>query len=389
MLLSASIREIRVQRFLRRAATLVAAFLLTLLNAAVAAPRMEFRVHEIRDEQQGGLVISRITVPVQWKVTSKVTWNYANVSLPVRAVARAESPDGSAWVEFFPYELFFWLEPVRAQTPLGGRNLGMIHVPNIQLGDAMQHFVLAPYRSKMPGFNVVGSRPVKGLSEAFGQKGDGGPAMATRIRYTLNGKPAEEDVYTMLGQGNRIPFTGPQGTWYESHRPLMWTHAVGATNGQLDALYPLLGYIATSVRTDPAWTAHYQKVMAQLQVEFNRYIARGYAQIQAAAQLSKTISANNDAMLASMQAQRQAQAQSDAARRAAANAPASRDGFSEYIRGVETMKDPYWGTSQQSYNQKHHWTDGHGNYRSSNDSTYNPNVGAGGGVTWQRMEPAR
>jgi hypothetical protein len=63
--------------------------------------------------------------------------------------------------------------------------------------------------------------------------------------------------------------------------------------------------------------------------------------------------------------------------------------FSEYLRGVQTMHDPYRGTSEQSYHQRHHWTDGHGNYRSSNDSGYNPNIGSGGGVTWQRMEPVR
>lgn len=362
------------------------------LGTAHSAPSLRFRAYEVHDEQQGGLVVSRIMVPEQWKVTSKVVWNYSDVSQPVRAWARAESPDGSAWVEFFPYEVFFWLEPVRAQVPLGGRNLGMIHAPNVQLNDAMKRFVLAPYRSKLPGFQVGASRPVNGLAQAFGQGGpntDRGSAMATRIHYTVNGQPAEEDVYAMLGQGNRIPYTGPQGTWYESHRPLMFAHAVGATNGQLDAMYPLLSYIATSVRVDPAWAAHSQKVVAYLSAEFNRNIARGYAQIQAAAALSKSISANNDAMLSSMQAQRQAQAQADSARRAAANAPSSRDGFSEYIRGVETMKDPYWGTSQQSYQQKYHWTDGQGNYRSSSESGFNPNVGAGGGPTWQRMEPAR
>jgi hypothetical protein len=363
--------------------------LLMTFSSANAAPDLRFRAYEVRDEQQGGLVVSRIMVPEQWKATSKVVWNYGDVSLPVHAWARVESPDGSAWVEFFPYEVFYWLEPVRAQVALGARNLGMIHVPNIQLNDAMKHFVLAPYRSKMPGFQAGASRPVNGLAQALGRNGESGPAMATRIRYMVNGKPADEDVYAMLGQGNRIPYTGPQGTWYESHRPLMFAHAVGATNGQLDAVYPLLSYIATSVKVDPAWSAHYQRVMAQLSAEFNRNIARGYAQIQAAAALSKSISANNDAMLSSMQAQRQAQAQSDAARRAAANAPSARDGFSEYIRGVETMKDPYWGTSQQSYNQKYHWTDGQGNYRSSNDSGFNPNVGAGGGATWQKMEPAR
>ena len=53
------------------------------------------------------------------------------------------------------------------------------------------------------------------------------------------------------------------------------------------------------------------------------------------------------------------------------------------------MKDPYWGTSRQSTQQKYHWTDGQGNYRSSGDPGFNPNVGSGGGTNWQRMESAR
>jgi hypothetical protein len=52
------------------------------------------------------------------------------------------------------------------------------------------------------------------------------------------------------------------------------------------------------------------------------------------------------------------------------------------------LKDPYWGESEQSSQPRYHWTDGAGNYRSSNDSTSNANIGAGGGPNWQRMDPA-
>jgi hypothetical protein len=71
-----------------------------------APPQMQFRVHPIVDQQQGGLVLGTITVPQSWKVTSRVEWKYADVSHPVRAMAPAEAPDGSAWVEYFPVEIF-------------------------------------------------------------------------------------------------------------------------------------------------------------------------------------------------------------------------------------------------------------------------------------------
>jgi hypothetical protein len=364
--------------------------LLAAAAAGAASPPFAFRIHEIRDEQQGGLVVARLTVPVQWRVTSSVRWTYGDVSLPARLGARAESPDGSAWVEFFPAEIFFWLEPVRSTAPVGGRSLGMIHAPNIGPADALRQFVIAPYRGRMPGLQVEPPRPAPGMAAAFPVAAQvNGQGVGTRVHYERNGRPFDEDVYAVFGEHQRIPYTGPQGTWYEHHRPLVLVHALGAPRGQLDAMRPLLSYIATSVQPDPAWQAHYRNVMSQIGAQFNAMLARGYAQIQAAGALSRSISANNDAMLASMQSQRQAQARADASRRAASQAAGSGNGFSEYIRGVETMKDPYWGTSQQSSMNSHHWTDGQGNYRSSNDPSFNPNIGGGSGPTWQRMEPAR
>ncbi len=378
-----------------RATVMSIAMLAAAASAALAtdpaAPRPQFRRAEIVDEQQG-LVMSTIMVPVDWKVTSKVTWTYGDVSHPVRATARAEAPDGSAWVEYFPIEIFFWLQPVPSTVKVGTRSLGMIHKPNIQLDEAMKSFVVAPYRGKKKDLQVLGSRPVNGLAQAFGASQLQGQAMATRLRYAVGAATADEDVYAMLGAGNQIPYTGPQGTWYESHRPLVLAHAVGATGGKLESLYPMLSYIATSVKMDPVWEQRRQQLVQQISEEFNKMIARGYQQIQAAAALSKAISANNDAMLAGMEARRAQQNAADQARRAAANAGGgggdSSSGFDDYIRGTERMKDPYWGESEHSYNEQYKWTDGQGNYRHSNDPGFDPNIGTGGGPNWQRMEPA-
>ncbi len=35
-------------------------------------------------------------------------------------MARAEAPDGSAWVEYFPIEIFYWLEPRNPNVGAGG-----------------------------------------------------------------------------------------------------------------------------------------------------------------------------------------------------------------------------------------------------------------------------
>jgi hypothetical protein len=354
---------------------------------------MQFRTERILDPQQGNLLAATISVPAQWRLTSQIIWNYKDVSQPVRSFVRVESPDGSAWVEFFPIEVFYWLDPNISPVAQGTRTLGMIHGRGINVVDALKHFVVQPYRSRNPNLQIVSTSPLDParLAQAFGNTGAvQGEAAMMRLRYTRNGQVADEDIFALLGSGNRIPYTGPQGTTYESHRPLVYVHALGATNGQLQSMYPLLGYIAMSIKVEPGWDAHRQRVQDQLNALFNAAQQAGYAQIAAAGEASRRISANNDAMLSSMQSARAAQAQRDAQLRAAANANSGpNDGFSQYLRGTERMKDPYWGESEQSYNQRYHWTDGHGNYRSSNDSTFNPNVGAGGGVTWQRMEPAR
>src|SRR5215475_11935741 len=81
-------------------------------HADDAPAQMKFHREPVIDKQQGGLVVSTIAVPDGWKMTSNVVWNYKDVSHPVRAGGRVEAPDGSAWVEFFPVEIFYWLEPV-------------------------------------------------------------------------------------------------------------------------------------------------------------------------------------------------------------------------------------------------------------------------------------
>ena len=373
-------------------AAIVAAMLAFAAGASAQGGRLQFRTHAITDPQQGNLTIATIAVPVQWRVSQSVQWNYKDVSNPLRIFARAESPDGSAWVEFFPAEIFYWLQPVAAPTPFGGRSLGLIHAPGISARQALEQFVVRQYRGQQPQMRVVNARPVDAgrLAAAFNQPATPGEGVGARLTYVVNGRPVEEDVYAMLGKTNSIPYTGRQGTWYENQRTLLFTHAVGATAGSLDSAYPLLTYIVGSIRLDPQWERHRQAVMQALATEFQRQMQAGLARIDAAGAASRAVSANNDAMLSSMQFQRQAAAQRDQAMRAAsASASSSGDGFSGYLRGTEKMQDPYWGTSDRSYNNKYHWTDGSGNYRSSNDSTFNPNVGTGGGVTWQRMEPAR
>lgn len=336
----------------------------------------EFRLEPVIDRAQGGLVATTFAVPKGWNALGNIEWTYSNVSWPVRGSARASAPDGSAWIEAFPAELFFWLDPVRSTVSIGGYSLGMIHKPNIGIQEAMQRFVIQRYRGKQQNLQIVGFRPVPNLPQALGKPPVPGESIAVRIKYTINGEPVDEEFYALLTNANRIPYRGPQGTWYESHRTLAYVLSMGAKNGKLESLYPVLGFIAASFKVDPIWERHAEQVKRQIAAQFDRNIAAGYAQIQAAAQLSRTISANNDSMIQTLRAQREASNRS---------MDRVNDNFSQYIRGTQRMKDPYTGSSEQSNQYSYHWTDGFGTYRSSNDASFNPNIGSN--QNWQRMEP--
>jgi hypothetical protein len=339
--------------------------------------RMTFRPYPVIDKPQGGLAVGTIAVPEGWTASSNIEWTYSNVSFPMRMSARIAAPDGSAWLEWFPAEMFYWLEPRDTSVAIGGHAFGMIHRPGIGVQEAMHRFVLGRYRGRAQNLQVLGYRPIGNLARALGQPPTEGESIAARVRYQLGGRTVDEEFFAILTNVIRIPYHGPQGTTYEYHRSLLYVHSMGAADGKLDGLHPLLGFVAASWRADPVWRRHAQQVLQQLADQFNRNLAAGYARIAAAGRLSRAISANNDAMIRSIEAQRQATNQSQ---------DRINDNFSQYIRGTERMQDPYYGTSEQSYTNKYHWTDGFGNYQHSNDANFNPNNGSN--TNWQRMQPA-
>ena len=349
--------------------------------SAARVPRTSFRSYTVVDRAQGGLAVGTIAVPEGWTADSRVDWTYSNVSFPVRMSLRVAAPDGSAWLETFPSEMFYWLDPRDTSVPVGGHSLGMIHAPGIGIGDAMKHFVVTRYRGRAQNLQVVGYRQIGNLAQALGKPAMPGESLAARVRYTVNGRTIDEEFFALLTSVNRIPYHGPQGTTYESHRVLAYVFSMGAADGKLDGLHPVLGFVASSWRPDPNWERYSQQIYQELSRRFNQYIAQGYAQIAAAGQLSRAISANNDAMLQTMEAQRQA-ANVRQQQQASVN-----DSFDQYIRGTERMEDPYWGTSEHSYNNQYHWTDGYGNYQHSNDPTFDPNINSN--QNWQRMNPGK
>jgi hypothetical protein len=342
-----------------------------------------FTVRKIIDTQQGGIPVCSFIAPQKWPDKNQVVWNYGNTSSPVTIAVQVENPANEEAFFAYPAVQYFCLRPDSGFFQPGQNYRGLIfthqQLPPVQVLLA----VIQRLRYGQNDLRVVGSKDLPGLPRALrlppskNQRGIG-----IKITYLLNGKPMEEEFYAVYYSVN-VPYDGPQGRTWQINWGLNVLHSFRAPAGTLERRRPVFAAIAKSFRINPAWKQRLAAINNYLQVQFNRQIQAGYDSIAAAANLSRQLSANNDAMIKSIDSQLRA---SNMTSRGTDSRSAA-DKFDDYIRGVETTDDPYYGTSQHSYNEQYHWTDGYGNYRNSNDAGYNPNQHENG--DWRLMQPVQ
>jgi hypothetical protein len=245
----------------------------------------------------------------------------------------------------------------------------------------MNGWVIPKYRGRCPGVKIVSKSPAPELARLMPPLPGQAPpeGVCTVIEYTEQGRPVEEAFFG-LKIGNQASYSGPQGVTVQFNWGFFKLFAYRAAKGQLVPQRDRFWRMASSIRINPLWDQLCGRINQQLAAQFQAYLNAGYSQIQAAGQLSRQISMNNDAMLASFAQQRQAAARSHPA----ASGRSPTDAFNDYIRGVETLKDPTTGTSQQDATYQYHWTDGSGGYQHSNDPFFNPNIGSN--LQWTMME---
>jgi hypothetical protein len=338
-----------------------------------------FVVRTIDDRQQGMPFVA-LQVPEGWRVNGEVHWEYSDVSNPVTASAQVVNPSRPEAVLFFPKTACYWLEGAAARNRPGTRALGQINVAPIQPAEALRQAVLKIYRPNVPGLQIVGERELPGLAAMLRSDPTKNRGIGLKIAYNEHGVAMEEEFYALYYY-MPLGYDGPQGHTVEIDWGLDSVHSFKAPKGTLDQHRDLFAYVVHSIQLNPTWLERAQAIRQYLSAQFNRNIAAGYASIQAAAQLSRQISANNDAMIASMDRQRAAANAASQQQRAAQRSSA--DKFDDYIRGVDTVNDPYTGTSQQT--GTYHWTDGYGNYQNSNDVNFDPNRTSN--ITWTQMTP--
>ncbi len=343
-----------------------------------------FTVRTIIDHQQGNLPVATFVAPESWRDQSQVTWNYANYSNPVTATVDVQSPSGDEVFHMFPSVDLFALRPDTGYYRPGQNVGGQIFARPVAAPNALLTFVQNA-RHGVQHLQVIGTKDLPELAAVLQlpptktQRGIG-----MKVTYDLNGKPTEEEFYAVYYNAD-IPYDGPQGRTWQTNWGLIALHSFRAPQGTLDKRRPVFAAMAKSIRRIPAWQQRLKAINAYLAGQFNRQLQAGYNQIAAAGALSRQISANNDAMLASID--RSLQASRSSSSSGAATGRSSNDKLDDYVRGVDTTDDPYYGTSQHSSNESYHWTDGYGTYRNSNDASYNPNQNENG--NWQLMQSTR
>jgi hypothetical protein len=204
----------------------------------------------------------------------------------------------------------------------------------------------------------------------------------------MDGKPVEEEFYAIhyyqLVQG-------------ESLWGLGCVHSFRAPAGTLEKRRNVFAAIPKSFLITPDFLKRVMAVKQKLSANYAAVMRADAAEVAGARQRSEQLTASENQFLANVDHSLAASRASRASSGSGATGGDGGDGGGatrtgndaqdDYIRGVETMNDPDTGTSQHSLLQQYHWTDGYGNYRNSNDASYDPNHAENG--NWQLMTPAQ
>jgi hypothetical protein len=143
--------------------------------------------------------------------------------------------------------------------------------------------------------------------------------------------------------------------------------AMRAPQGQLDAQEKFFQLLMGAVRVDPQWQARVEQVIANLQAQ-------------------DTKGANDRSAIALKAGQDQAKMIHDSYQNATNSREHSMEGWSQYMRGVQTFRNPATGETVELSNQYDHaWAGPDGTYLVTDSPNFNPNSSLDG--HWTSLEP--
>lgn len=333
---------------------------------AQSAP-LRLRSHVILDPMMNNEEALRLLVPEAWRVEGGIVWRQELSTLAYLQL-RARDPRGIAALEIFPIIPYTWNVRGYLGFPPGSLYLGSYVVQPIE-PEAFVRTVLLPQVRGSLAPKVIRTEPLPALARLVaGTVQEPGAikrvvATRTRIEFQDGGRAMEEDIYCVMVY-SQVPAV-PGVTFWGPDRLIGFR----AEKGKLDAQAPLLLAMSTSMRVGKGWFARYLQVREM-------WFQNQMGAIRRAGELSRYLARTSDEMSnAQMQAWQNRQASEDR----------TAEAFTEYVRGVETYRDPFDQRDVQLPSGYHDvWISRSGEYILANDPNFNPNVTSSG--TWERAD---
>jgi hypothetical protein len=321
---------------------------------------VKFTRLSVKDPGANNIEAVSFLIPAGWKTEGGVRW-FPNHLVLANLFMKITDPKTGAAIEFLPSQYFGWSSHPAMAKPQGGNYMGVIQWPPIR--DPAE-FIQTMYGPgplrRLQGARILKTEDFPKVSAELSQY-HGGQARCARVRYEYqDGRETwEEDVYVTL-----VHTPTQTGVFWSGS-----AHSFRAHRGQLDRLTPVMNTTINSNRQSPAWFAYYMYVRKL----FLDRMAQG---IRNAGILSEAITRNSSEIQKMYE---------DSYRKANQSQDRISRSYSEYIRGVETYRNPYEDRPIQlptGYDGV--WVNRSGEYILSNQSGFNPNMGST--QEWRRME---
>ncbi|MGA2119651.1 MAG: hypothetical protein ABSH56_33515, partial [Bryobacteraceae bacterium] len=334
-----------------------------------------------------------LLLPTDWQFQGSVQYAqtggcHANI---VQLVFRAASPDGRLAVELLPGNTWQWTDDANMRNMMQTSNQQMARfgqrgcdiMPPMTGDEFLRRQVLPAART---GAGVSGSEAMaeadarlqeeaREAQQAAARQGlrvnVRTSAARVRVSYTLGGQLVEEWLTAMT---TSIGMAGPsfsmrtgrmgQAVYYSSAAD----HVFGmrAPQGQLDAEEKFFRLVTGTVRVDAQWQARVQQVIANLQAQDSKSAADRSAIIAKSGQDTARII-------------------HDTYQNATNSREHSMESWSQYMRGVQTFRDPSTGDTVELSNQYGNaWAGPNGTYVVTDSANFNPNSSLQG--NWTRLE---
>ena len=366
----------------------------------------KFTERIITDTDHNGMRVATIHLPEKWHFESKLEWHYDRIEVPLIFSSHAENPDSAE--AYFQYPLLRaeivdvapqYRQYVKNNTRPGVRlPTGAIYLAPLPPMRAMVKFIQQT-RPNVANLKWIAQQDLPDLAKAL--KLDPWPndhGVAIKIGYDLDGQPVEEaffGVYYISKQGTDAVSLGQlsmaAGALQQTNWGFRALQSFRAPAGTLDKRMPMFCVIAKSIYINPEWGRLSKAINDKMMADFNQKMKQGWDQLRAAQAIMEQTMRQQAAFQANFDKQEEAFRNSggvDDSYLRDGGARSAADHWDDLIRGVDTVNDPSTGgTTQLSNLGQYHFTDGFGNYRTSDDPNYTPEK-AGEVGSWQLMTAA-